>query len=805
LLKISIFDLLNVFILAEVPNINSSGGSSVIKDFQLTTDVKSKSDPSFGKAISKYIYSTVGGTSSYYWVRNARFKANRDIANGRINMSKFMDRLEFNGQVNFANLGWQCIKIANTVVSRMVGAWMGRGEKINVQAVDLKSKEDKKKQADEAEFVMQHKDQLAVLEQESGAPMIPQDQFIAEDKDELEEWKLQFNQLPEEIGYELGVNAVFEANGLFGVIKEKLLHDSCEVGLVGTYTEMNEDGEIVTEWVKPENCLYSYSEYPDFRDTTWRGRVRSFKISYLRQKYGVQNGGTLTEQDLWSIAQLSKSYQLSDKITWLDQWSFAFLRPYDEWNIDGIDFEFKSYDSDNYTVTKTKKNNSTLINKGVPEKIKDNQKVITDNKYNIYRGVYIPLSDTLLEWGLKKNMIIPQDPKEIGNAEFSYSFYMYQNYNMRNIAVPEKIEEPLDQMIIARLKIQQLVAKMKPAGAAINVDAMNELDLGLANTSKPLEVQKIWEQTGNLYYRGRDAEGNQIPLPITELPNAGFAAQLQALIQDYQFHFQVLKDELGQDPNLAQQAAQPRVANSNIQQSIQQSNDASDYMYDGYLYCLEDTGKKVAALLNKSVTYGAKKYREILKEDDVKGRVFETSVKMLPTNEEIAKLELMMNTAITNLPQLVAYIDPFKIIRIAKVNIKLAELLFRQGQKRYLKTEQQINQQNSQQNAQIQQASIEAKAKADDELFNKKTQAEERLELLRGSFSVISKGLPIPSDLNNVLAGVIKNMSMPLMMENAQMEQEMAQAAQQQIQEQQEQSQTIESQEPQLQQQEVAA
>jgi hypothetical protein len=64
----------------------------------------------------------------------------------------------------------------------------------------------------------------------------------------------------------------------------------------------------------------------------------------------------------------------------------------------------------------------------------------------------------MLEWGLKKNMIRPQDPKEIGNAEFSYSFYMVQNYDMTCLGVPEKIQEPVDQMIIARLKIQQLIA-----------------------------------------------------------------------------------------------------------------------------------------------------------------------------------------------------------------------------------------------------------------------------------------------------------------------------------------------------------
>ena len=68
----------------------------------------------------------------------------------------------------------------------------------------------------------------------------------------------------------------------------------------------------------------------------------------------------------------------------------------------------------------------------------------------------------MLEWGLKKNMIRPQDPKEIGNAEFSYSFYMPQNYDMTTLAIPEKIQEPVDQMIAVCLRMQQLIAKMRP-------------------------------------------------------------------------------------------------------------------------------------------------------------------------------------------------------------------------------------------------------------------------------------------------------------------------------------------------------
>lgn len=567
---------------------------------------------------------------------------------------------------------------------------------------------------------------------------------------------------------------------------------------------MNDDGEIKINWIRPENAIYSYSEYDDFRDTSWRGHLTVMKISELRGKYGVEFGGKLTEEQIFQIACTSTDWQVIDKLRFLQEWNVSLLRPYDEWNVKIMQFEIRSVDSDTYTVTETKNNPNTIIKKGLPTKIKDNQRVLEDRKWNMYKGVFAYDAQVMLEWGLKKNMIRPQDPKEIGSVEFSYSFYMYQNYDMRNVAVPEKIEEPIEQMILARLKIQQMVAKMVPSGAAINVDAMQELDLGLANSTTPMEAQRIWEQTGKLYYRGRDAEGRPIPVPIQELTNSGFLNQMQGLIQLYQFHYQVLRDELGVDPNLQSQASQPRVAASNVDNAMQLADDAVDHMYDAYLYLMEDVAKKVACLLNKSITFEASKYRDIMQADSVKGRDFATKIRMLPTNEEVARLQATIDTAIAANPQFVVYIDPFKIMRIAKEDVKLGELYYKQAMKRMIKTEQENAAKNSEQNAQIQQASMQAKAQGDAQLEDVKNKAKDKQILLTGAFELMKNGIQVDPQLQQIFNGVIQNVGMPLMVENQQMQQGIMQMQQQQAEEaaMQEQGQPTEQQ---IMQQEMAA
>jgi hypothetical protein len=775
--------------LADSPLFISAANSNgeALKKFQITTDVSSKKDYAYGKNVAQSIYSTIYGNQTYFWLRNNRFRKNRQIANGKIDMSVFMDRLEMNSKANFVNINWKSIIIGNTIVARLVGSWMSRNEKVTVTATDGASAMLKKNAADEAEFIYQNKEVLAQIQQESGIPIIPQDQFIAEDKDELDRWISEFNHLPEEIQYSIGCNNVLEANGWNDVLKQRLLHDSAEVGLVCTYTFMDEEGEVHVQWIRPENAIYSYSDFPDFRDTTYRGHILSMKVSEIRARYSIAAGGILTEEDIFRLAESSKEYQLTDKIKWMQDWNVAWLRPYDEWNIDLVQFEIRTLDSDGYTVTKTKKNGSTIIRKGKPDKIDDNQEYLEEKKWNIYEGVYCPVTQKMIKWGIKKNMIRPQDPKELGNAEFSYSFYMYDPYDMRNVAVPEKIEEPIEQMILARLKIQQMVAKMVPAGASIDVDALQELDLGLGDSVKPLEVQKIWEQTGKLYYRGRDAEGNRIPVPITELANTGFAPQLQALIQLYQFHYQVLKDELGEDPNLMNQAAQPRVAASNIAASQQLANNATEYMYDAYIYVMEETCKKIACLLNKSVTYGAKKYRDILKQEDVKDRNFVATVRMMPQAQEIANLQIMMNNAMASNPQLVMYLDPFKVMRIAKENVDLGELYFRQAQKRFIKTEQENAQNNSQQNAEAQQASIQAKMQADTIIDGKRALAREKEIILQGVFDLAKANIPVPAELQQLVADTLQNVNVPIEVQNEEQQIALEQQAQQQQQQEMEQ------------------
>lgn len=764
----------------------------VLKEFQLQKlTVSEKSSLDFGLKISRKIWGYVQmGCGGYFYKRNAQMIENRNYANGTINVQQmFQDLLGLNGKKNYIRLNWQTLLIVNTIISRLVGRWMQKGEKVQVQAIDTLSVKEKKEQYERYEFFIENKRMVEQLQKESGIQIMPEDEELPSDREELNLWQSQFQRVPEEIVTELGCNDVLSSCGWYDVLKELMLHDSAETGLVGTYTYMDKQGIIHVDRLLPENCIYSYSKYPDFRETSWRGDAPTIKISELRKNYGKEfnpeNPFALSEKELWGIAQNSKEYSNYTNLIWNDVWVTEWFRPYDEWNVRAVRFELKTVDKEPYTVTTSKLTGSTYTQSGYPttksgkrkDSLSENQKIYSDTNWNIYEGVYLPDHDKVIKWGIKKNMIRPQDPREIGNAEFSYTFHMPQNYEMRNLSIPEKIKAAVNGMILALLRMQQLMARAIPPGWMIDESVLQTVDYGLGDDgNKTIDHSAHFFQTGLLYYHGIDADGQRIEPPIKELANTGFAPQMQAYIQNYQFNYQSLKDELGEDPNLMSAALQPRVTTDNVEVSQQQGAFATDSYYMAYANCMRDTARKITCLLRDSITYGSKSYRDVIKQD-IGDRIFSTNIQFLPTQQDVLKFEAILNQSITSNPELLQFLDPFRLIRIAKEDVKLSELLFRNAQKKLIMHQQKTAIQNQ-----------EATFKAQIESGKSAEEARQQTEKIKGDLmlekvrlegeaanknatiamvsSIVGKGGEIPQKYIPFVDAVINNVMLPLVIEN---------------------------------------
>jgi len=654
---------------------------------------KLKRDVDEGLKISKFLQKAYN--SGYFSRRNKKFEKNRKFSRGKQPMQEFLDLLNVDGKEAFVNLDMKAPAIAPKFMQVIIGGFIKRDEKVKATAIDPVSVERKKYDRDEAEFRMNFGDEVRGIEQQVGIKLMAEGEFTPEDYDELELYFGLEYQLPEEILFEKGCDYVFYENG-WPVIKRKLLEDISETGLGATKVSTGADGKINIRRVVPENSFYGFSNYDDFRDVSFIGEVLSMKLVDIRNQYP-----NFPEEKIWKLATQSKQY--TQTVKWDDRFRYSIDRPYDDWTVDVLDYEIKTIDTMMYQA-KTNKFGNLIVEKKdkAPQRLGDNKELITKDMYVIYRGVYVLNTDTMLEWGVAKNMIKPSTTKGMADAYFSYSVYMHENLDLENMAIPERMETSIRQMTLAHLKIQQLIAKLRPSGLIIDIDSLSDINIGQAKALSPLELQAVYDQTGNIYYKRRTEDGDNInSVPIQEAPNSGSVSQIQQLIMVYNHYLDRLRDEIGVNEYREGSGVNPKLGLGVQQAQIQASNNATDFIYDAYLSLYQQTAFKISLLLYDSVSYGGRQYSEYLSPEKVKGKQFDVKIEVMPDEKERQFLEGMIQTALS--AGMVEFEDAFRIRSIK--NVKLAEI-----------EEMKKAQMNSEMNAQAQQQSIQAKAQADAQL-----------------------------------------------------------------------------------------
>ena len=145
--------------------------------------------------------------------------------------------------------------------------------------------------------------------------------------------------------------------------------------------------------------------------------------------------------------------------------------------------------------------------------------------------------------GLKKNMLRPKS--NLARTLGAYSIYAPELSKMDNKSLVERMIPFTDQIQLIHLKMQQLIAKTKPKGMAIEIGSIEGVSKGDGGTFTSLEVQDIYEQTGNLYYRMLDDSGEALNArPIQEL-SGGAGQYLQELIMTYNYYLERIRDVTG--------------------------------------------------------------------------------------------------------------------------------------------------------------------------------------------------------------------------------------------------------------------
>lgn len=665
---------------------------------QFQLNLEGVSDAELGEKMAKYVHSIV--SNEYFEKRNVEIAKNMKLSTGRQDMRDYMQFLNIDGKQSYVNLDWTPPMIAPKFMEVLIGGFMKRSEKPRCTAVDPASIMRKKYDKDMAEFRMLEPEFNKMADEALGTYK-NRETFEPESYDELD---LFFNvdyRTPEEILMERGVSVVMHNNN-WNDIKRNLLSHIRDAGYGVTYTRASNDGTVTVESINPIDFFCSYSERNDLADASVMGHRKSMKLYELRKMFG------LNEEELFEISKTSKDCVNPYTFKWKNEYMNPGSRPYDDYAIEVLFFEAKTV-KPMFWVEKNKENRKYVERKkGKPQNVAEDKVVIQKDMEMIYKGVFLPQSKKLLEFKPNAPMIRSANPKELSKSYFSYSVYMPNNIGMNNTPLAERISSSIRMITLTHMKIQQLIAKMRPSGIAVDISGLKEVDLGQGQV-KPLEIQRVYDQTGNIYFNSVDEDGERRGLPINELPNIGNINQINAAIQVYNFYVSKIRDEVGINEYREGSSVNPKMGLGVLQSQIRESNNATDFIYDSYLEVTEQTITRIGILLHDSVVYGGKAYREFFGNVELSNMYFEFKMEMLPDDAERSYVDQLVNTAVSN--GLIDFDDAFKIRRLD--NVKLQELFLTRAKNKKMQVDMQKAQQNSEMNAQIQERSAQAKMQAD--------------------------------------------------------------------------------------------
>jgi hypothetical protein len=328
-----------------------------------------------------------------------------------------------------------------------------------------------------------------------------------------------------------------------------------------------------------------------------------------------------------------------------------------------------------------------------PKKSKYKREQISTSYDCKYEGMWVIGTDYIFNYGKAPNQ--KRSETNFSEVKLDYTIYAPDLYDMENKSLIERIIGFADELQIISLKIQQMIMKMRPKGAAIEVGSLEGVDNGKGGTFTPLDLAEIYDQTGNYYYRSIDEEGNPSSArPITEL-DGGVGSALGELLNMYNHYVNQIRDATG--INEAMDATTPNSkALVGVQKlSIMAANNAIRFINDAYLDIYERTAICVAKAIQAVVKYdkplkgfvkaiGQSNMKVIEVGKEVGLHEFGLKIESLP--DEVEKQQLDADVQISLDRQEIQIEDAIMIRKISNVKLAVQMLILKRRQYREQQT-----------------------------------------------------------------------------------------------------------------------
>jgi len=551
-----------------------------------------------GKAIEQEWFNNDRGSNRYRANHND-FHNLRLYARGEQSIKKYKDELSINGDLSYLNLDWKPVPIISKFVDIVVNGLAQRTYDIRAfsQSPNGVAKRTEYMEGIMRDMAMQEFD--GEVKKKFGIDM--RESSIAELPGSEEElgvhMQLNYKQAVE-LAEEQALNVLFEGNK-YELIKKQFYYDLTVLGIGAVKTNFNTSEGVTIDYVDPANLVYSYTESPYFDDIYYVGEVKSIPVNELAKQFPH-----LSESDLEDIMK-NKSNNRSN---------YNSRHNYDKEDSNTIQvlyFNYKTYMNEVYKVKET----GTGADKIIP---KDDSFNPPDNKEGgygrmlrsiecLYDGAMILGTDKLLKWEMASNMMRPKS--DFTKVKMNYNIVAPRMYDGRIDSLVKRITGFADMIQLTHLKLQQVMSRMVPDGVYLDADGLAEVDLGNGTNYNPQEALNMFFQTGSVIGRSFTSEGDINPgkVPIQEITSGSGGNKMQALIGNYNYYLQMIRDVTGL--NEARDGSMPdKNALVGVQKlAAANSNTATRHILQAGLFLTAETAECLSLRISDIIEYSPTK------------------------------------------------------------------------------------------------------------------------------------------------------------------------------------------------------
>jgi hypothetical protein len=515
--------------------------------------VEEKTCVPYGLQYAKAMYAQWVGSdyqNSLYGRRNAEFMRCRDYAQGTQDTSiyrQILNSLENNnGDGTLLTLDYTPVPIVPKFVKIVVNKILSRAPYPQLEAVDPLSKSEKDKKKNATVLRIENRDMYQ--EAQSLGLRVDVDPNALPDTPEETEIFLETNiKTDAEIAAQIATEMTLKWNDFNDAIYRRCVDDlvTCGMGIAKRTNDPNYG--IKEEYVDPARFIHNYTDDPNFSELTYAGHFKYITIMELKRIAGDQ----FTEEQYQQLAKTvmnrygNNPEQFSSSGYTYDRPGTRYRQGYDEYKIEVMDFEFMSVDDIVFEKKESAYGNIGFYYKGneynAPQQSVYNREAVYMKNATVYGGTYIVGTDFIFNYGPKKN--IPKNIHDITRTRLSYSVVATNIRGMIPKSMVSSVIGFADMLQITHLKLQQAIAKAKPDGLVIDIEGLENVQLGRGGELQPLEIQDIYEQTGIFYYRSKNPDGGFQNPPVREIGNA--IRNIQELVSIYNHYLRMIRDATG--------------------------------------------------------------------------------------------------------------------------------------------------------------------------------------------------------------------------------------------------------------------